>query len=255
MNKLLTLLFSIFLIGCCNKPNLLNNGLTRKATQITEYTIKVDNNSLNNTVQDTLVITQKVYNDNDQIISRHQQNLFSNETMDIEFIYNNKKKIKKEILKLSNDSSSFFVDYFYKDTLLLKTKSESLNDIFHFKQIGEYKYSSNNKLKESSLKQTYIDVETNDTVANTLETNKHNNKELVIESKLFDFKKPEQNRKTKYQYDYNILMETKEYDSKNSLISTTKYKYKFDKFENWVKRESIENDTLKYIRTREIKYK
>ena len=69
MNRLLIILFSIFLIGCCNEPKLLNNGLTKSVSQITEYTIKVENDSLNNKVQDTLVITEKKYNENDQIIS------------------------------------------------------------------------------------------------------------------------------------------------------------------------------------------
>lgn len=255
MNRLFILLFSIFLIGCCKEPKLLNNGLTQKATQITEYTIKVENDSLNNQIQDTLLITEKKYNENDQIISRHQRNLFANETMDIEFIYNNQKKIKREIVTLSNDSSNFIVDYYYKDTLLLETKSESKNEIFQFKQIGGYKYNSDNKLKESSLKQIYIDVETNDTITNTLEISKYNNKEFVTESKLSDFIKPERNRNTEYKYDCGILMEIKEFNSKDSLISTTAYKYEFDKFENWIKRESIENDKLNYVRTREIKYK
>lgn len=255
MNRLFILLFSIFLIGCCNETKLLNNGLTQKATQITEYTIKVKNDSLNNQIQDTLVITEKKYNEYDQIISRHQRNLFANETMDIKFIYNNQKKIKREIVTLSNDSSNFIVDYFYKDTLLLETKSESINDIFQFKQIGGYKYNSDNKLKESSLKQIYFDVETNDTITNTLEISKYNDKEFVTKSKLWDFSKPERNRNTEYKYDCGILMEIKEFNSKDSLISTTEYKYEFDKFENWTKRESIENDKLNYIRTREIEYK
>ncbi|MDO3695970.1 hypothetical protein QVZ41_14050 [Wenyingzhuangia sp. chi5] len=234
---------------------MLNNGLTQKATQITEYTIKVENDSLNNQIQDTLVITKKKYNENDQIISSHQQNLFANETMDIEFVYNNQKKIKREIVTLSNDSSNFIVDYFYKDTLLLETKSESKNDIFQFKQIGGYKYNSDNKLKESSLKQIYIDVKTNDTITNTLEISKYNDKEFVTESKLSDFRKPEQNRNTEYKYDCGILMEIKKFNSKDSLISTTECKYEYDKFENWTKIESIENGKLNYIRTREIEYK
>src|SRR5690554_3332365 len=73
MNRLLILLFSIFLIGCCNEPKLLHNGLTQKAIQITEYTIKVENDSLNNVIQDTLVITEKKYNENDQIISQRSK--------------------------------------------------------------------------------------------------------------------------------------------------------------------------------------
>jgi hypothetical protein len=255
MNRLLILLFSIFLIGCCNEPKLLSNGLTKKATRVTEYTIKVENDSLNNKIQDTLVITEKKYNENDQIISRHQRNLFADETMDIEFIYNNEKKIKREIVTLSNDSSNFIVDYFYKDTLLLETKSESTNDIFQYKQIGGYKYNSDNKLKESSLRQIYIDIETNDTITNTLEISKYNDKEYVTDSKLSGYRKSERNRNTEYKYDCGILMEIKEFNSKDSLISTTEYKYEFDKFENWTKRESIENKKLNYIRTREIEYK
>lgn len=255
MNRLLIIFISIFLVGCCNEPKLLNNGLTKSVSQITEYTIKLENDSLNNKVQDTLVITEKKYNKNDQIISRHQRNLFADETMNIEFIYNNEKKIKREIVTLSNDSSSFVVDYFYKDTLLLKTKSESKNDIFKFKQAGSYKYHSDNKLKESSLKQIYIDVESNDTITNTLEISKYNDREFVTESKLSDLRKPERNKKLEYKYDCGILMKIKEFNSKDSLISTTEYKYEFDKFENWIKRESIENDKLNYIRTREIKYK
>jgi hypothetical protein len=217
----------------------------------------VEIDSLNNKVQDTLVITEKKYNDIDQIISRHQRNLFADETMDIEFIYNNQKKIKREVVTLSNsyDSSNFTVDYFYKDTLLLETKSESKNDIFQFKQIGAYKYDSENKLKESSLKQIYIEVESNDTIRNTLEIGKYNDREYVIESKLLDFREPERNRKTEYRYDCGILMETKEFNGKDSLISTTEIKYEFDKFKNWIKREYIENNKLNFVRTREIDYK
>ncbi|MEM6515060.1 MAG: hypothetical protein AAF688_02675 [Bacteroidota bacterium] len=255
MNRLLIILFSILLIGCCNEPKLLNNGLTETVSQLTEYTIKVDNDSMNNKVYDTLVITEKKYNENDQIISRNQRNLFADETMNIRFIYNNEKKIKKEIVTLPIDSSSFVVDYFYKDTLLMETKSESKNDTFQFKQIGSFKYHSNNKLKESSLKQIYIDVKSNDTITNTLEISKYNDKEHVTESKLSDFRKPERNRKSEYKYDCGILMEIKEFNSKDSLILTTEYKYEFDKFENWIRRESFKNEQINYIQTRKIKYK
>jgi len=254
MNKLLILLFSIFLIGCCNKPKLLNNGLTKKVIKITEYTIKVKTDSLNNKIQDTLVVTEKKYNDDDQIISRNQRNLFADESMKIEFIYNNK-KIKREIIKLSNDSTNFVVDYFYKDTLLIKTHSEFQNDIFRFEQIGKYEYNSDNTLKQSSLLQQSIHVETNDTIMNTLEISKYNDKKFVIKSILSDFIKPERNRITKYEYHCGVLTKKRVFNSKDSLISKTKYKYEFDKFENWVKRESYENDKLNYILTRKIEYK
>lgn len=255
MNKLTFLLFSILLISCCNEPKLLNNGITKKATKITEYIIKVKIDSLNNKIQDTLTIIEKRYNENDQIVIRNQLNLFIDENMEIEFIYNENQKIKREIVKLSNDSIDFIVNYFYKDTLLIGTRSETKNDNFQFKQIGRYKYSPNNELKDNSLKQISIDVETNDTITNTLEISEYNEKEYVTQSKLSDFIKPERNRITKYDYDCGTLKRIRKYDSKDSLISTTEFKYKFDKFKNWIQRKSFGNDNLNYIRTREIEYK
>ncbi|MGB1041776.1 MAG: hypothetical protein ACPGU6_00140 [Tenacibaculum sp.] len=215
----------------------------------------MENDSLNNLILDTLVITKKKYNDNNQIISRLQQNLYADETMNIQFIYNNQKKIKKEIVSLSKDSLFFVVDYTYRDTLLFETKSDFKNDVLQFKQIGGYKYDSNNKLKEDLLTQTSIDVETNDTIINTLEISRYNDKEFVTETILSDYRKPNRNRRTEYKYDNGILMEEKEYDSKDSLISITTYKYVFDKFKNWIKKESFQNNKLNYIRTREIEYK
>jgi len=254
MNRLLILFFSIFLTGCCNEPQFLNNGLTKKASKITEYTIKIKKDFLNNKVQDTLVITEKKYNGNDQIISRNQRNLFADQSMEIEFFYNENKKIKREIVKLSNDSSNIIIDYFYKDTLLFKTESETKKGIFRFKQIGKYEYNTYNTLKQSSLLQQYFDVETNDTITNTLEISKYNEKGFVTESKLSDFINPERNRTIKYHYDCGTLAKIMEFNNKDSLISKTKYKYKLDKFENWIKRESFENDQLNYIRTRKIEY-
>lgn len=149
----------------------------------------------------------------------------------------------------------FVVDYTYRDTLLFETKSDFKNDVLQFKQIGGYKYDSNNKLKEDLLTQTSIDVETNDTIINTLEISRYNDKEFVTETILSDYRKPNRNRRTEYKYDNGILMEEKEYDSKDSLISITTYKYVFDKFKNWIKKESFQNNKLNYIRTREIEYK
>jgi hypothetical protein len=32
------------------------------------------------------------------------------------------------------------------------------------------------------------------------------------------------------------------------------YKYEFDKFKNWIKKESVENNKINYIKTRKIEY-
>lgn len=255
MNRLLILFSSILLFSCCEDQTLLNNGLTKKASKITEYTIKVETDTLNRKDQDTVVVTIRKYNENDQIISRNQRNLVEDETLEIEFIYNEQNKIQREIVKMSNDSTVFTVNYFYKDTLLVATKSDTKNDIFQFKQIGSYKYNSGNVLQESSLKQIFFDIETNDTIKNTLEVSEYNDKKYVTQITLTDFLKPERNRVTKYDYDCSTLLRTKEYNSKDSLLSTTKYNYEFDKFKNWIKRESFENNKLNYIQKREIEYK
>lgn len=255
MNKLLILIFSILLIGCRDKPKLLNNGLTKKVTTINEYIINVKNDSLGNELKDTLAIIKNKYNDNDQVINRVQQYLYSDESIDIEYIYNKNEKLKKEIVKLSNDSKSFIVDYFYKDTLLLKTLAETKNDIFYFKQIGRYKYNTDNTIKQDLLLQYFIDIESNDTITKTIKISKYDKKELVIESILSDFIEPEKSRTTKYEYDSRTLIKEQEFNVKDSLISETVYKYEFDKFKNWIKKESFENDKLNYIQTREIEYK
>jgi hypothetical protein len=255
MNRLLILLFSILFIGCCNEKILLNNGLTKKATKTKVYFIKIERDSLNSEIQDTLSIRENKYNINDQISNLVQITLFNNEKLEIDYIYNNSSKIKTEIVKMSNDSLTYTVDYFYKDTLLIKTQSETKNDIFRFKQIGEYEYNTDNTLKQSSLLQQYIDVESNDTITNTIEISKYDKKALVTESELSNYIKPERNRTSKYEYDCGTLMKIMEFNSKDSLISNTEYKYEFDKFENWIKKESFINEKLNYIQTREIEYK
>jgi hypothetical protein len=255
MNRLLIFLILISLSSCSNKPKLLHNGLTKKASQLTEYTIAIGQDSLNATIHDTISIIIKKYNENDHITSLHQQYLFSKDTMDISYVYNKEHKILKEVVKLSTERSPFTVDYFYKDTLLIKTQSFSNTDVWQFKQIGGYIYNAFHQLKESSLKQIIIDPETKDTTTNNVEVRKYNDKELVTEHLFTDFINPERNQKSTFLYKDGNLMETKEYNSKDSLLLTTNYNYTYDTFKNWTKIELIENGKLKLIRTRTINYK
>jgi hypothetical protein len=87
MNRFLILLFSITIIGCCNQPELLNNGLTKKANKTTIYFINIRKDSLNNKIQDTVSIIENKYNNNDKISYLIQNPLFTNEQMEIEYIY------------------------------------------------------------------------------------------------------------------------------------------------------------------------
>ena len=78
-------------------------------------------------------------------------------------------------------------------------------------------------------------------------------KEQNTESELHNYIKPERNRTSKYKYDCGTLMKIREFNSKDSLISKTEYKY--DKFKNWIKKESFVNDALNSVQSREIEYK
>ncbi len=260
MNKLIILLFSIGLTGCCNRPKLLDNGLTQKATKVTKYTIKVEKDYPKNKVQDTLLIVDKIYDENDQIISREQYNPNTNENMSIEYVYDENKKSKKNIIRLlsnGNITNTFILNHYhsYKDTLLIETKSESKDDFIYTKQTQKYQYSTDNTLEQSSLSMQYITVESNDTVLNTMEVNKYNDHKLVVESKFFDLINPNKNKTIKNEYDCGILRKTREYNNNDSLIAETKYKYEFDKFENWIKKESFRNNKPDYIEIREIEYR
>ena len=93
MNRLIILLLSISLISCCNEPNLLKNGLTKKANKVTIYYIKVEIDSFNKKIQDTISIREKKYNNSDQIVNLFQKTLFDNETLEIDYIYNDLNKI------------------------------------------------------------------------------------------------------------------------------------------------------------------
>ena len=243
------------MIGCCNKPELLNNNLTKKTNKITDFFIRVKYDSLDKLSQDTVVIIEKYYNKNDQIISRIQRNLFDNGIIKIDMFYNDFNEIQKEIVEMTNDSLKFTVNYFYKDSLLQQSLSESKNNQFRFKQIGTYEHYSNKSLKKSSYLHQYFDVETNDTILNSLEISKYNEKEQLYETKNINKKNPERNSTIKSDYKCSLLYKEREYNEKDSLISTTKYKYEFDEFGNWIKRKSTKNGKLNYIKIRNIDYK
>lgn len=255
MNRLLTLLFSILLIGCCDKPKLHKNGLTKPAFKITEYSIRIVKDSSNNEIQDTLSITEKKYNNNNQIINRIQHTLFDKQKMEIDYIYNGSDKIEQEIVKMSTDSLPFTVNYIYKDTLLFKSKGIVENANEKFEQLETYYYRKNNTKEKIISTQLFIDLESSDTIRNSVSKSNFDQNELMKSIETINHTNPNQNNKMKFSYDCGTLVETMEYNYKDSLTSTTKYKYQLDKFENWIRKESFENDKLNYILAREIEYK
>ena len=114
-----------------------------KANKVTEISLKVNIDSINVQNIDTISITEKYYNSNNQITKRKENILFDNEAMEIDYFYDNSNRLEKEIVKFSFDTST--VNYFYQDTLLYKTTSKTINPEFEFEP------TSNGKLTEPHI--------------------------------------------------------------------------------------------------------
>ena len=206
-------------------------------------------------VQDTISIREKKYSNNDQIINLFQKTLFDNETLEIDYIYNDLNKIKTEIVKMSTDSLPFKVNYIYKDSLLYQSETIVENSKEKFEQVETYDYRKDGTKEKTILTQIFIDFESKDTIRNSVSKSYFDKNELINGIETIHHNNPNRNRKSEFRYDCGILTKTLEYNYKDSLISTTEYKYQVDKFKNWIRKESIENDKLNYIQTRKIEYK
>jgi hypothetical protein len=258
MNKIfffLLLLLSIFLISCSKNKKLLANGLTKKASQITEYTIRIEKDFLDKEIIDTLLISEKRYNNNDQIIKLNQKTLFDNKKMEIDYIYDDSNKIKKEVVKMSSDSLPFIVNYSYKDTLIYQSKAIVNYTNKKFEQIETYYYRKNNTKDKVISRQIFIDLESSDTLKNAVSTTYFDKNEVAQKIETIDNDNSTRNRKIIYKYDGKNLIEQKEFNGNNSLISTLKYEYNLDEFDNWIEQRVYENGNLNRILKREIKYK
>jgi hypothetical protein len=255
LNKTLLFIISIIFISCNENPKLFKNGLTKNAKRIDEYAIKVKFDSVNNPIHDTLFFKVRDYNKKGNIIRNKLTMLFYDECIDVQFVYDSLDRVKKEIVRLHNDSSTFAVNYFYKDSLLRQTISESIKENYQSIQKGKYKYHSNKKLKEILLFQIYIDLEENDTISYTIELDKYNKDGVLVETEFNDFKNKLNNKKYRYKLNNKGMYdETKEFDFNDSLVSTTTAQYLLDKFGNWTEKKSYKNDTLIRINIRKIEY-
>jgi hypothetical protein len=221
---------------------------------LTEYTIQVKQDSTGNRILDTLVKTKKTYNSLDKLISRYQYNIFADENVNIDFTYDKENNLIKETVGLLKDGKPIIVSYINEDSKLKSSYSESEYDDFYSKQVGNYEYSFFGNLTESTLSHLFIDIETKDTITNTFEISGFKD-ELVTKTNFIDHLKPERNRTLKYEYACGSQTEMRTYNHKNSLISTTKYEYELDEYENWITKNSFENGNLTYIKTRIINYK
>ena len=120
MNRLLILFLSLSIVGCSKQKKIWDNGLTKSAEEITEYTIRIQEDSLKNEIRDTLLIAIKKYRDDDQLALQTRRTLFDNGQMEIEYVYDYTDKLKQEIVKMSTDSLPFKVNYSYKTATIVR---------------------------------------------------------------------------------------------------------------------------------------
>jgi hypothetical protein len=255
MNKLLTIFLSIVLFGCNKDSEKPKNGLTKSANEIIEYTIRIQNDSQNDGIRDTLLIANKKYGKDDQIIHQSRKTLFDNQEMEIDYVYDSNNRLKQEIVKMSSDSLPFKVNYSYKNSLLFKSSGIVDNENERFEQI-ETHYYRNDKTKEKSImRQIYVDKETTDTIRNSTVKTYFNRNEQIDSILSINLRKQGQNRKAVYEFNGKNFIGLLEYNENDSLLSNQKFEYKMDEFDNWTEKKIIENGDLKRMIIRDIKYK
>ena len=255
MNKLLAILLSIVLFGCNKDSEKKKNGLTKSADEIIEYTIRIQNDLLNDEIRDTLLIANKKYRKDDLIINQTRKTLFDNQEIEIDYVYDSDNRLKQEIVKMSSDSLPFKVNYSYKNSLLFQSSGIVDNENERFEQI-ETHYYRNNKTKEKSvMRQIYLDKETTETTRNSVVNTYFNANEKVDSILSINLRKQGQNRKEVYEFDDKNFIGLMEYNENDSLLSNQKFEYKIDRFDNWTEKKIIENGDLKRIIIRDIKYK
>lgn len=254
-NRIISTFLIIFLVGCIKKSERLKNGLTKSANETIEYAIQIQEDSLDTVTKDTLLITTKIYGNNDELVKQYRESLFDKQQMQIEYLYNSDNQLKQEKITMSADSLPLLVNYLYKNSLIFQTRTIRDNKSEKFEQIETYFYNEDKTKKKSIMTQLYIDKISNDTINNSVVDAYYNKKENYDSTITRNPKRPKFKRKTTYKYNENELSEIQEFNHKDSLISSTSYQYKMDKFNNWIEKRILKNGILKTIVIREITYK
>jgi len=253
MKEIITLILFVCITGCCDEPIFLKTGFTKETKSVIDITLRINNDSINNRIIDTVSITEKYYNEKNKIISRIQQTLFDNGRMEIDYLYSESNRLQKEIIKLHFDTST--VDYVYQDTMIYKASTHTIKSDFEFRQITNYKYSKANLLSEIAMSQLYVDKESGDTSLNSLIVDTYNKKERIEKSLTINYLDTTKNKMSLFNYKCGRLTGINEYNSKDSLTLKTKLKYIYDSDGNWIERKTINNGDLKYIVKRQIEYR
>ena len=248
------LLLSLCLItGCCSEPILLKNGLTKEVNSVEVTNFIVGQDSLGEKVLDTFSRTTQIYDVNNLIIKRSTFMMFNEETMEIEYLYNDLGKLSKEVVTLAADTNE--VDYIYMDTLLSTINSQTSNQEFEHRYVTTYKYDVEGFLNKTSNLELFKDKESGDTTTNRSTIVFYKEKDQIEIVITEDFVNPKKTRKESYKYDCGKLNAIKEYNGNGNLTKITKFRYVTDKHKNWIRRETEENEKLKFVSIREIEYR
>lgn len=180
MNRIIILIISLVVVGCCSENKHPNNGLNGDVKMLTEHSISIKYDSLNYPIRDTLTIIKKFYNNRNQIIEQNEDILFSEEKMDITYEYNRCNSLQKERVKMSFDSTAFEINHLYKNSLREKSISESTRDHMYFKQIGLNEYDSDENVTKSSISQIFVNLKNGDTIKNSVQIDEYNKNGIAI---------------------------------------------------------------------------
>jgi hypothetical protein len=242
----LILLTLILFNSCTNNVKLLNNGLTKKATQTKEYTI-------DHKTKDTLRLLITSFNNFNKIKNTIHHIYDYKAFNKAIYRYKNKQLQQIEEYDALDDTIPTFTNYFYKDSLLIKTVMKAPNG--GYKTTSTFSYDEHILINKRIISQ-YFDDKTEEVIGYSAENFRYKDGVNFITSKLTNQFYPEENKTFKYAYNsYNLATNYETYDYKNKLIEETSYTYKYDKFNNWIVKKQSINDTLAFIRTREIDYK
>src|SRR5690554_8206913 len=116
---------------------------------------------------------------------------------------------------MSTDSLPFIVNYIYKDTLLYQSKAIVDYPNEKFEQIETYYYRKNNSKDKSISSQIFIDLESSDTIINSVSTTYFDKNEIATKIETVHKTDSKRNRKLVYEYNCQNLIGLKEYNGRS----------------------------------------
>ncbi len=259
MKKVLLFFLLIIISSCCNTSDRVARneyGLKGNVKQISQYAFLKNDSLTQDLDNDTISIKKSYFNQNGKIEKIIIQYTFNGESVISDFMYDQKSNLINEIVK-SYDDSSFEVNYYndYKDSLIISTNSTAMVDSLVFKNKTIYEYNSKDILKRSEVSRIHFDLETNDTIGNSVEIYNYDSNGYLKKARVKYLDSLDKSEKYIYKRNCEgLLLSTKSYKS-NKLISKFINEYSFDEMDNWIEMKVFQKDTLRKIFSREIVYK